>query len=84
MAWKRSSVRSRSGPPNTSFVSKYLAAFAVGLLRARGCGRVLNFAGPRAASIPRPLGLLRALLVDHAGVTKTVPADMLPDNSDPR
>ena len=43
MAWKRSSVRSRSGPPNNSFVNRYLTAPASSLLRVLGCGRVRKF-----------------------------------------
>ena len=43
MAWKRSSVRSRSGPPINPFILRYLPTPTRRGLVSRGCGRVLKF-----------------------------------------
>ena len=117
MAWKRSSVRSRSGPPNNPFILRYLPTPPRRDLVSKGCGRVLKFlhferqhqfndsqarfallliyrAGvniKRRAAAGMPHQLLCDLdvhakrsQVGREGVTKTVPADMFSDNSDPR
>ena len=43
MAWKRSSVRSRSGPPNNPCILRYLPTPPRRDLVSKGCGRVLKF-----------------------------------------
>ena len=69
MAWKRSSVRSRSGPPNNPFILRYLPTPTRRGLVSRGCGRVLKFLNfQRQHSFNDFHARFALLLRDRAGV----------------